>query len=193
MPHIHHSPPTHHTHLTGIQRSADATHPPVRPQGNSALAAIQRSADGPPPPVRPLNPHTSKKIPHSKHPPQQKILPSILQISLTKDTFYTSNINSPPKHHTDLSLPQPTHRTDCRRGGCMVVPGAVVSPAVRPSLPPHPQKKEPKKGPKTRSAPVVAYRGDYYEKNCMCNDTDTHHYSVFRNVLSNYPYTTRQI
>ena len=31
MPHIHHSPPTHHrhhTHLTGIQRSADATHPP---------------------------------------------------------------------------------------------------------------------------------------------------------------------
>lgn len=23
-------------------------------------------------------------------------------------------------------------RTDCRRGGCMVVPGAVVSPAVRP-------------------------------------------------------------
>ena len=32
--------------LTGIQRSADATHPPVRPQGNSALAAIQRSADG---------------------------------------------------------------------------------------------------------------------------------------------------
>ena len=72
MPHIHHSPPTHHrhhTHLTGIQRSADATHSPVRPQGNSALAAIQRSADGPPPPVRPLNPHTSKKIPHSKHPP----------------------------------------------------------------------------------------------------------------------------
>ena len=56
-----------------------------------------------------------------------------------------------------------------------------------------PTKKEPKKGPKTRSAPVVAYRGDYYEKNCMCNDTDTHHYSVFRNVLSNYPYTTRQI
>ena len=46
---------------------------------------------------------------------------------------------------------------------------------------------------KTRSAPVVAYRGDYYEKNCMCNDTDTHHYSVFRNVLSNYPYTTKQI
>ena len=123
MPHIHHSPPTHHrhhTHLTGIQRSADATHSPVRPQGNSALAAIQRSADGPPPPVRPLNPHTSKKIPHSKHPPQQKILPSILQISLTKDTVYTSNINYPPKHHTDLSLPQPTHRTDCRRGGCMV-------------------------------------------------------------------------
>ena len=38
---------------------------------------------------------------------------------------------------------------------------------------------------KTRSAPVVAYRGDYYEKNCMCNDTDTHHYSVFRSVLSN--------
>ena len=115
MPHIHHSPPAH---LTGIQRSADATHPPVRPQGNSAPAAIQRSADGPPPPVRPLNPHTSKKIPHS--PPQQKILPSILQISLTKDTFYTSNINYPPKHHTNLSLPQPTHRTDCRRGGCMV-------------------------------------------------------------------------
>ena len=31
MPHIHHSPPAHHrhhTHLTGIQRSADATHPP---------------------------------------------------------------------------------------------------------------------------------------------------------------------
>ena len=70
---------------------------------------------------------------------------------------------------------------------------AAAPPAVRPSLPPHPQKKEPKKGPKTRSAPVVAYRGDYYEKNCMCNDTDTHHYSVFRNVLSNYPYTTRQI
>ena len=71
---------------------------------------------------------------------------------------------------------------------------AAAPPAVRPSLPPSlPQKKEPKKGPKTRSAPVVAYRGDYYEKNCMCNDTDTHHYSVFRNVLSNYPYTTRQI
>jgi hypothetical protein len=71
---------------------------------------------------------------------------------------------------------------------------AAAPPAVRPSLPPsHPQKKSPKKGPKTRSAPVVAYRGDYYEKNCMCNDTDTHHYSVFRNVLSNYPYTTRQI
>ena len=156
----------------------------------------------------------------------------------------------------------PTHRTDCRRGGCMVgtrcvgvsrwsylapeasdgkvlcghkpqskphlsEPGthqrtwrvmgrparqktqtlsmprrndrtrhdhAAAPPAVRPSLPPsHPQKKSPKKGPKTRSAPVVAYRGDYYEKNCMCNDTDTHHYSVFRNVLSNYPYTTRQI
>ena len=71
---------------------------------------------------------------------------------------------------------------------------AAAPPAVRPSLPPsHPQIKSPKKGPKTRSAPVVAYRGDYYEKNCMCNDTDTHHYSVFRNVLSNYPYTTRQI
>ena len=71
---------------------------------------------------------------------------------------------------------------------------AAAPPAVRPSLPPsHPQKKSPKKGPKPRSAPVVAYRGDYYEKNCMCNDTDTHHYSVFRNVLSNYPYTTRQI
>ena len=67
------------------------------------------------------------------------------------------------------------------------------SPSVPPSIHPHPQKKEPQKGPKTRSAPVVAYRGDYYEKNCMCNDTDTHHYSVFRNVLSNYPYTTRQI
>ena len=122
MPHIHHSPPTHHrhTHLTGIQRSADATHPPVRPQGNSALAAIQRSADGPPPSVRPLNPHTTQKNPSLKTPPQQKILPSILQISLTKDTVYTSNINYPPKHHTDLSLPQPTHRTDCRRGGCMV-------------------------------------------------------------------------
>ena len=66
-------------------------------------------------------------------------------------------------------------------------------PSGSPSVPPHPQKKEPKKGPKTRSAPVVAYRGDYYEKNCMCNDTDTHHYSVFRNVLSNYPYSTRQI
>ena len=103
-----------------IQRSADSPHPPSTPQGNSAPAAIQRSADGPPPPVRPLNPHTSKKIPHSKHPPQQKILPSILQTSLTKDTVYTSNINYPPKHHTDLSLPQPTHRTDCRRGGCMV-------------------------------------------------------------------------
>ena len=64
-------------------------------------------------------------------------------------------------------------------------------PSGSPSVPP--QKKEPQKGPKTRSAPVVAYRGDYYEKNCMCNDTDTHHYSVFRNVLSNYPYTTRQI
>ena len=71
---------------------------------------------------------------------------------------------------------------------------AAAPPAVRPSLPPSPPtKKEPQKGPKTRSAPVVAYRGDYYEKNCMCNDTDTHHYSVFRNVLSNYPYTTRQI
>ena len=71
---------------------------------------------------------------------------------------------------------------------------AAAPPAVRPSLHPSPPtKKEPKKGPKTRSAPVVAYRGDYYEKNCMCNDTDTHHYSVFRNVLSNYPYTTRQI
>ena len=73
---------------------------------------------------------------------------------------------------------------------------AAAPPAVRPSLPPsiptH-KKKEPQKGPKTRSAPVVAYRGDYYEKNCMCNDIDTHHYSVFRNVLSNYPYTTRQI
>ena len=156
----------------------------------------------------------------------------------------------------------PTHRTDCRRGGCMVgtrcvgvsrwsylapeasdgkvlcghkpqskphlsEPGthqrtwrvmgrparqktqtlsmtrrndrtrhdhAAAPPAARPSLPPSPHKKKsPKKGPKTRSAPVVAYRGDYYEKNCMCNDTDTHHYSVFRNVLSNYPYTTRQI
>ena len=113
------TPPTP-THLTGIQRSADATHPPVRPQGNSALAAIQCSADGPPPSVRPLNPHTTKKNPSLKTPPQQKILPSILQISLTKDTVYTSNINYPPKHHTDLSLPQPTHRTDCRRGGCMV-------------------------------------------------------------------------
>ena len=128
MPHIHHSPPAHHrhhTHLTGIQRSADATHTsltsntpptphtphrhptqrrchtyithlqhttdthtphrhpaqrrchtsPVRPQGNSALAAIQRSADGPPPPVRPLNPHTTKKIPHSKHPLSRKYSP----------------------------------------------------------------------------------------------------------------------
>lgn len=81
MPHIHHSPPAH---LTGIQRSADATHPPVRPQGNSALAAIQRSADGPPPPVRPLNPHTSKKIPHS--PPSAENTP-----------LYTTNI--PNKGH----------------------------------------------------------------------------------------------
>ena len=44
---------------------------------------------------------------------------------------------------------------------------AAAPPAVRPSLPPsiptH-KKKEPQKGPKTRSAPVVAYRGDYYEK-----------------------------
>ena len=209
------------------------------------------------------SPHIQKN-PSLKTPPQQKILPSILQISLTKDTVYTSNINYPPNHHTNLSLPQPTHRTDCRRDGCMVgtrcvgvsrwsylapeasdgkvlcghkpqskphlsEPGthqrtwrvmgrparqktqtlsmtrrndrtrhdhAAAPPAVRPSLPPsiptH-KKKEPQKGPKTRSAPVVAYRGDYYEKNCMCNDTDTHHYSVFRNVLSNYPYTTRQI
>ena len=163
MPHIHHSPPAHltgiqhridatHTsltsntpqpstyltHLTGIQRSADATHPPVRPQGNSALAAIQRSADGPPPSVRPLNPHTTKKNPSFKTPPQQKILPSILQISLTKDTVYTSNINYPPKHHTDLSLPQPTHRTDCRRGGC---------PSLRPT------KKRAQKRPKNEECP----------------------------------------
>ena len=39
----------------------------------------------------------------------------------------------------------------------------------------------------------MAYPGDYYKKKCKGNDTDTHHYSVFRNVLSNYPYTTRQI
>ena len=118
MPHIHHSPPAH---LTGIQRSADATHPPVRPQGNSALAAIQRSADGPPPPVQTTqSPHIQKNTLTQNNPLQQKILPSILQISLTKDTVYTSNINYPPNHHTNLSLPQPTHRTDCRRDGCMV-------------------------------------------------------------------------
>ena len=94
-----------------------------------------------------------------------------------------------------------TRRNDRTRHDHAAAPPAVrpslppsVPPSVRPSLHPSPPtKKEPKKGPKTRSAPVVAYRGDYYEKNCMCNDTDTHHYSVFRNVLSNYPYTTRQI
>ena len=36
-----------------IHPSADATHPPDKPQGNSAPAAIQRSADGPPPPGNP--------------------------------------------------------------------------------------------------------------------------------------------
>ena len=98
MPHIHHSPPAHHrhhTHLTGIQRSADATHPPVRPQGNSALAAIQRSADGPPPPVRPLNPHTTKKIPHSKHPLQRtgrtQISPFITTLVLS---LFLSNVQA---------------------------------------------------------------------------------------------------
>ena len=88
MPHIHHSPPAHHiprtphrhpaphrchTYITHLQHTTAihtphrhpaqrrCHHPPVRPQGNSALAAIQRSADGPPPSVRPLNPHTTKK------------------------------------------------------------------------------------------------------------------------------------
>ena len=88
-----------------------------------------------------------------------------------------------------------TRRNDRTRHDHAAAPPAVrpsLPPSLPPSIPTH-KKKSPKKGPKTRSAPVVAYRGDYYEKNCMCNDTDTHHYSVFRNVLSNYPYTTRQI
>ena len=81
MPHIHHSPPTHHrhhTHLTGIQRSADATHPP------------------------------------SDHKETQPLQPS----SAALMAHHLPSDHSNP--HTDLSLPQPTHRTDCRRGGCMV-------------------------------------------------------------------------
>ena len=183
MPHIHHSPPTHHrhhTHLTGIQRSADATHPPSDHKE-----------------TQPLQPSSAALMAHH--------LPS--------------NHSNP---HTDLSLPQPTHRTDCRRGGCMVgtrcvgvsrwsylapeasdgkvlcghkpqskphlsEPGthqrtwrvmgrpawqktqtlsmtrrndrtrhdhAAAPPAVRPSLPPsHPQKKEPQKRPKNEECP----------------------------------------
>ena len=204
MPHI---PPSDHKETQPLQPSS------------AALMAHHLTSDH----SIPTHPKKSltQKNPSLKTPPQQKILPSILQISLTKDTVYTSNINYPPKHHTNLSLPQPTHRTDCRRGGCMVgtrcvgvsrwsylapeasdgkvlcghkpqskphlsEPGthqrtwrvmgrparqktqvlsmtrrndrtrhdhAAAPPAVRPSLPPLPQKKEPQKRPKNEECP----------------------------------------
>ena len=123
MPHIHHSPPTHHRHPHTSQASSAAPMPHIPPSDHKETQPLQPSSAALMahhlPSDHSIPTHPKKSLTQNT-PPQQKILPSILQISLTKDTVYTSNINYPPKHHTDLSLPQPTHRTDCRRGGCMV-------------------------------------------------------------------------
>ena len=94
MPHIHHSPPAHHrhhTHLTGIQRSADATHTSLTsstPPTPTHLTGIQRSADATHPPsdhkeTQPLQPSSAALMAH--HLPSDHSIPTQPKKSLTQN------------------------------------------------------------------------------------------------------------
>ena len=166
MPHIHHSPPAH---LTGIQRSADATHPPVRPQGNSALAAIQRSADGPPPPVRPPRPHTPQKTERTDC-QRDGCMVGTRCVGVSRWSYLAPEASDgkvlcghKPQSKPHLSEPGTHQRTwrvmgrparqktqtlsMTRRNDRTRHDHAAAPPAVRPSLPTH-KKKSPKKAQK---------------------------------------------
>ena len=78
--------------------------PPHNADSTLTPQRIQRSADAPPPPGK----------------PQGNSAPAAIQRSADGSPTPVR----PPRPHT----PQKTERTDCQRGGCMVVPGAVVSP-----------------------------------------------------------------
>ena len=78
--------------------------PPHNADSTLTPQRIQRSADAPPPPGK----------------PQGNSAPAAIQRSADGSPTPVR----PPRPHT----PQKTERTDCQRDGCMVVPGAVVSP-----------------------------------------------------------------